>query len=184
MRINAEKIFKTEGLSSDYSFSLDLSDCEFWGEYPFKTPIEVTANLSNRAGMVVLTTHATARFETGCARCTKDVVLDLPIDTENYVVTEYENQDDSSMILAEDYIIDLAEIAEFAQMFRAGGMGYGTAKTILFERVNSVLSGPRAEYERLMANTDELDAILADGAARARSVAIETMARVKRAMLG
>lgn len=114
MRINAEKIFKNEGLSSDYTFSLDLSDCEFWGEYPFKTPIEVTANLSNRAGMVVLTTHATVRFETGCARCTKGVVLDIPIDTENYVVTEYENQDDNSMILAEDYMIDLDEIAEFA----------------------------------------------------------------------
>ena len=114
MRINAEKIFKNEGLSSDYTFSLDLSDCEFWGEYPFKTPIEVAANLSNRAGMVVLTTHATVRFETGCARCTKGVVLDIPIDTENYVVTEYENQDDNSMILAEDYIIDLDEIAEFA----------------------------------------------------------------------
>ncbi len=114
MRINVEKIFKTEGLSSNYAFSLDLSNCEFWGEYPFKTPIEVTANISNRAGMVVLTTHATVRFETDCARCTKGVVLDIPVDTENYVVTEYENEDDNSMIVAEDYIIDLAEIAEFA----------------------------------------------------------------------
>ena len=42
----------------------------------------------------------------------------------------------------------------------------------------------RAEYERLMANPGELDAILADGASRARPVAIETLARVKKAMLG
>jgi tryptophanyl-tRNA synthetase len=69
-------------------------------------------------------------------------------------------------------------------MFRRGGMGYGTAKTILFDKVNSVLSEPRAEYERLMANTDEIEKILQTGVARAKTVATETINRVKKAMLG
>ena len=77
-----------------------------------------------------------------------------------------------------------SEIAEFAEMFRAGGMGYGTAKTILFEKINSVLSDARTEYERLMANPDEIEQILQHGASRARPVATETLARVKRVMLG
>ncbi|MDE5615337.1 MAG: tryptophan--tRNA ligase [Alphaproteobacteria bacterium] len=77
-----------------------------------------------------------------------------------------------------------AEIEELRRAFQAGGMGYGTAKTILFEKIDSVLSAPRAEYERLMANTAELDKILAAGAARARVVAEQTYARVRRAMLG
>ncbi len=76
------------------------------------------------------------------------------------------------------------EIADLRAKFIAGGMGYGTAKTILFEKIDSVLAGPRAEYMRLMENTAELDKILADGAARARAVASETMARVRHAMLG
>gem|GEM_PF-6803384 len=63
-------------------------------------------------------------------------------------------------------------------------MGYGTAKTILFEKINSVLSVPRAEYERLMFNTDEIDKILSNGAERARIIASETIAKVKKAMLG
>ncbi|MBE6461793.1 MAG: tryptophan--tRNA ligase [Alphaproteobacteria bacterium] len=108
----------------------------------------------------------------------------MRIITDSKTPEESKNPDESTIFQLYKHFATDAEIAEFAQMFRAGGMGYGTAKTILFERVNSVLSGPRAEYERLMANTDELDAILADGAARARPVAIETMARVKRAMLG
>jgi len=70
------------------------------------------------------------------------------------------------------------------EMFRRGGLGYGTAKTILFEKINSVLAEPRAEYERLMANTDELDAILQNGAKMAAMVAEKTMQRVKKAMLG
>ena len=63
-------------------------------------------------------------------------------------------------------------------------MGYGTAKTILFEKIDSVLGARRAEYERLMANTSELDKILADGAARASVVAADVLSRVKHAMLG
>ena len=35
-----------------------------------------------------------------------------------------------------------------------------------------------------MSNTNEIDAILADGAARARDVAAQTMRRVRQAMLG
>lgn len=76
------------------------------------------------------------------------------------------------------------EIEDLRQKFIAGGLGYGDAKKILFEKIDSVLAGPRAEYERLMSNTDELDKILADGAARARCVAEQTYARVRRAMLG
>ena len=59
-----------------------------------------------------------------------------------------------------------------------------TAKTILFEKIDSVLANARAEYERLMSNRGEIDAILADGAKRARVVAEQTFARVRRVMLG
>ena len=76
------------------------------------------------------------------------------------------------------------EIESLREKFLAGGMGYGDAKKILFDKIDSVLAAPRAEYERLMANTDELDKILADGAARAGAVAADTYARVRRAMLG
>ena len=77
-----------------------------------------------------------------------------------------------------------AQYADFVARFTAPGMGYGTAKQELFELINSVLAGPRAEYERLMANPAEIDAILADGAARARVVASRTLGRVKKKMLG
>ena len=64
------------------------------------------------------------------------------------------------------------------------GMGYGAAKTILFEKIDSVLTPERIEYERLMANKNEIDAILATGAERARIVASKTLAKVKKKMLG
>ncbi len=76
------------------------------------------------------------------------------------------------------------QIVELREKFTAGGMGYGAAKSILFDAINTALAAPRAEYARLMANTHEIDAVLAAGAARARVVAEQTYERVRRAMLG
>lgn len=108
----------------------------------------------------------------------------MRIITDSKTPEEPKDPDTSTIYQLYKHFATADECAEFAEMFRAGGMGYGTAKTILFEKINSVLSGPRLEYERLMANPSEIDAILARGAERARAVARETMARVKKAMLG
>ena len=108
----------------------------------------------------------------------------MRIITDSKTPEESKDPDTSTIYQLYKHFASESEIAEFAEMFRAGGMGYGTAKTILFEKINSVLAGARDEYERLMANPAEIDAILADGAEHARAVARETMARVKKAMLG
>ena len=76
------------------------------------------------------------------------------------------------------------EIAALRKRFLDGGMGYGEAKTILFEKMDSVLKEPREKYEHLMANTNEIDAVLNSGAERARFVARKVLAKVKKKMLG
>lgn len=108
----------------------------------------------------------------------------MRIITDSKTPAEPKNPDESTIFQIYKFFATEQEIAEFRKMFVNGGMGYGTAKTMLFDKINSVLSAPRKEYERLMANKDELDAILKDGAERAKLVAEKTIARVKKAMLG
>lgn len=108
----------------------------------------------------------------------------MRIITDSKTPEEPKNPDESTIFQIYKFFANEQEIADFRKMFLDGGMGYGTAKTMLFEKINSVLSEPRKEYERLMANKDELDAILANGAERARLVAEKTIARVKKTMLG
>ena len=108
----------------------------------------------------------------------------MRIITDSKTPEESKDPDTSTIYQLYKFFASESESAEFAEKFRAGGMGYGTAKTILFEKINSVLSGPRAEYDRLMSNPSEIDEILSDGAKRARSVASQTLKRVKKAMLG
>jgi len=108
----------------------------------------------------------------------------MRIITDSKTPDEPKDPDESTIFMLYKHFATDDEIAKLREMFVAGGMGYGTAKTILFEKINSVLSDARREYERLMMNKDELDKILGDGAARARVVAAKTLERVMRAMLG
>ena len=108
----------------------------------------------------------------------------MRIITDSKLPEEPKDPETSTIFQLYRHFADGAEIAELREKFTAGGMGYGTAKTILFEKIDSVLSAPRAEYERLMANTAEIDAVLNAGAARARESAAKTFERVRRAMLG
>ena len=112
----------------------------------------------------------------------KKKIMRIITDSKN--PEEAKNPDESTIYQLYKHFASESEISEFAEMFRAGGMGYGTAKTILFEKINSVLSDARMEYERLMANPDEIEQILQRGASRAKPVAEQTLARVKKAMLG
>ena len=108
----------------------------------------------------------------------------MRIITDSKTPDEPKDPDTSTIFQLYQNFASDAEIAQLRDKFTAGGMGYGTAKTILFEKIDSVLSSARTEYERLMAHPAELDDILADGAARARVVASDVLARVKQAMLG
>ena len=108
----------------------------------------------------------------------------MRIITDSKTPDEPKDPDTSTIFQLYQHFATSDEIAALRAQFTAGGMGYGTAKTILFEKIDSVLGARRAEYERLMANTSELDKILADGAARAGIVAADILSRVKHAMLG
>ncbi|MDQ7996378.1 MAG: tryptophan--tRNA ligase [Luteibacter sp.] len=59
-----------------------------------------------------------------------------------------------------------------------GGIGWGEAKTVLFERVEADVAPMRARYEDLMARPDDMEDILLAGAAKARAIAgplVETL---------
>ena len=59
------------------------------------------------------------------------------------------------------------------------GKGYGDLKSAVAEAVVAEFEPVRARYTELVADPAELDRLLADGAARAREVAVTTMATVR-----
>ena len=108
----------------------------------------------------------------------------MRIITDSKTPEESKNPDESTIFHIYKLFASADESAAFRKRFLDGGMGYGEAKTILFEKLDSVLSEPRKKYEHLMANPAEIDAILSQGAERARVIASRVLAKVKKKMLG
>lgn len=73
------------------------------------------------------------------------------------------------------------EQAEMAANYRAGGYGYGHAKLALFEKLLEYFGEARERYDYLNNNQNEVRAVLAQGAEKARATARQTMARVRQA---
>jgi len=68
---------------------------------------------------------------------------------------------------------------ELAAKLRAGGYGWGHAKQDLLAALESELGPLRQRYAELRADEAELDRLLEQGAARARTIARATMERVR-----
>jgi tryptophanyl-tRNA synthetase len=63
-----------------------------------------------------------------------------------------------------------------------GGIGYGEVKEMLADALQQRFTEPLRRYTELMAETSQIDAILAAGAERARATARTTLGRVRRAV--
>jgi tryptophanyl-tRNA synthetase len=75
-----------------------------------------------------------------------------------------------------------ADVAlDFENRLRAGGLGYGDLKKALFEHYWNYFAAARARRAELAANMDHVEAVLRDGAERARAVADGVLARARKA---
>jgi len=75
-----------------------------------------------------------------------------------------------------------ADTEAFAQAY-ADGIGWGDAKQQLFELINADLAEPRERYNEFMAKPEAVEAILQQGAEKARAISVPYM-NVLRAAVG
>ncbi len=68
---------------------------------------------------------------------------------------------------------------KMAEALRAGGYGWGHAKKALLEALVDGFASERTRFNELMANREEIDSALSNGADRARIVASEVLSRVR-----
>jgi tryptophanyl-tRNA synthetase len=71
------------------------------------------------------------------------------------------------------------EVEAMREEFRSGGTGYGHFKQRLFEAIWEHFAPVRQRREELLADPGQVDAMLRDGAERARTIAAATMERVR-----
>ena len=70
---------------------------------------------------------------------------------------------------------------DFEDRLRAGGLGYGDLKKALFEHYWNYFAAARARRAELATHLDQVNKVLSDGAAKARSLAQKVLKRAKEA---
>ena len=78
-------------------------------------------------------------------------------------------------------VAPVAVAADFESRLRAGGLGYGDLKKALFEHYWNYFAAARVRRAELAADLDHVEAILHDGAERARTVAHAVITRARKA---
>ena len=92
--------------------------------------------------------------------------------------------DDSTIYQLYQHFASQEESDALRKQFTDGGLGYGDAKKMLLEKINSELEEPREKYYELLENQQQIEDVLMAGAEKARVVAKATVERVSKAMLG
>lgn len=108
--------------------------------------------------------------------------LIMRVVTNSQMVDEPKDPDSSQIYQLYKLFADAEEQAALAGRYRAGGMGWGEAKEELFRVVNRTLTPLRNRFEKITADAKKLDAILAEGAEKARVIAKETLRRLRDAI--
>ncbi len=110
MLLSLKDIFVNEGMESDFHCSLSLTDVELYGVYPFTSPVEVSATVKNRTGLVTLDIDAEYDYTAPCDRCFVDVKTHRCDHFSHRLVESLEGDYNDEYIETTDYKLDLAEL--------------------------------------------------------------------------
>ena len=108
--------------------------------------------------------------------------LIMRIVTNSQAVEEPKDPETSQIYLLYKLFATPEEQQALALRYRAGGMGWGEAKEELFRAANRTLAPIRERFNGIMADPAGLDAVLAAGAEKARRIASQTIARLRKAV--
>ena len=112
MLLDVKKIINAPGEKIDFQFTMDLSDVDFGGRYPVQNPVVVTGDVRNVAGMLMLRFTAETTLHAVCDRCLKEFERAKTVHYETMVAEELEDEDNDEILLMEDGVIDLGDLAQ------------------------------------------------------------------------
>lgn len=109
MFLDLKSVFVTDNACLPIEYELDLSELDFSGEYPLKTPVKVSGKVENRAGVVSLRLTVKALYDAACDRCGEPAKSDLVINVDRVVVQSISGEDTGEYIIVPDAKLDLDE---------------------------------------------------------------------------
>ena len=115
MRLDLRSILHVPGASLPFSFALDLSGLDFYGEHPFQQPIHVQGKLENKADVFYLRAQVVAPVDTHCARCGVPVQVQKELEIDLVIASSLSNEEGSDDI----YVVEGETFDPYAGCTRA-----------------------------------------------------------------
>jgi tryptophanyl-tRNA synthetase len=106
----------------------------------------------------------------------------MRIVTDSKTPDEPKNPDTCNLYGIYRYFASPARLAEVRQRYLEGSLGYGELKLELADLIMAYFAEAREKYSQLIDDRTYLDAIMANGAEKARSIAKPILARTKKAI--
>ncbi|MEI2395991.1 tryptophan--tRNA ligase [Paenibacillus phytohabitans] len=100
------------------------------------------------------------------------------IKTDSTPPQEPKDPDTSNIFLLYKEFAAPSQVQDFREQYLSG-ISWGEAKQELFQVINAALEEPRKKYNEFMAAPEQIDAILSEGARKARALAAPLLAQVK-----
>ena len=115
----------------------------------------------------------------GGAKALREAIMRIVTDSRR--PGERKDPESSSLLSIFRAFASDVETVEFQDALR-DGMGWGFAKTVLFDRIEKDVAPMRERYEALIAKPAEIEDILRAGAAKARAIAAPKIAEIRDAI--
>ena len=103
----------------------------------------------------------------------------MKIETDSLSVADVKDPESCNVFQLYQSFANETEQKKLAELYRAGGMGYGTAKQVCFEAIWNELKDASDHYQQIRADHTHLEGILESGRDKARKVAREVVNRVR-----
>lgn len=103
----------------------------------------------------------------------------MSIETDSTPLEEPKNPDTCKVFAIYQLVANENQVAAMRQNYEGGNYGYGHAKQALFELVCERFKTEREQYNYYISHLDEVDAVLKQGAKKARTIADGVLARVR-----
>lgn len=109
MKLNLRQLFDIVGERKDFRCSFDFSGEELYGGFPFRTPVDCSGEIENRAGVVRLVFCVKFVLSLACDRCLKPFQQEKILNFEHVLVQKLNSANDDYLVCA-DGVLDLEEL--------------------------------------------------------------------------
>lgn len=90
-------------------FEMDLSEFEFLGVKPFRSPVAISGKIVSRAGIVESDLNCKVEYVGVCDRCLKETVKSYTVNIGRVIVVSLENEENDDIAVVPDMQLDLED---------------------------------------------------------------------------